>query len=336
MESFPPPHYRTNPYLVQLFGSFPEEIDARYFSRRDALLGNFDVFHLHWPEVAVRGVNGLKSLLRGTIFLLVLLRIRIGKKALVRTLHDQVPHEAPNFLQRWVIDLSERWTTLWIVLGDGSHPPPGSLTRSSVIGHFKNWFEHADIEPVPGRLLHFGLVRRYKGVDNLVREFQKIEDPDLTMRIVGAIEDEDLERRIVRATEADSRITAVSNYVPDEQLVEEVLSSSLVVLPFTRITNSSSLILALSLNRPVLAPAAPSIVEGAHEVGDDWVFLYEGDLTSAHIEWAMERIRGHTPSAPPDLSSRDWERIGREHAEAFRFAYAAIQAPAARKRRVHL
>ncbi|MGB3411608.1 MAG: glycosyltransferase [Microthrixaceae bacterium] len=336
MESFPPPHYRTNPYLVQLFGSFPEEIDARYFSRKDALLGNFDVFHLHWPEVAVRGVSGVKSLLRGVVFLLILLRIRIGKKALVRTLHDQVPHEAPNFLQRWVIGLSERWTTLWIVLGDGSDPPPGSLTRNSVIGHFKDWFDHPDLDPVPGRLLHFGLVRRYKGVDNLVREFRKLDDPHLTMRIVGAIEDEDLEREIVRAAEADSRITAVNKYVPDRQLVEEVLTSSLVVLPFTRITNSSSLILALSLNRPVLAPGAPSIVEVADEVGEGWVFLYDGDLTSAHIELAMERVREHTPSGPPDLSSRDWEKIGRDHAEAFRFAYAAIQSPTARNHKAHL
>ncbi len=335
MESFPPPHYRSNPYIVQLFGSFPEEIDARYFSRKDALLGNFDVFHLHWPEVAVRGVNGVKSLLRGTVFLLVLLRIRIGNKALVRTLHDQVPHEAPNFLQRWVIGLSERWTTLWIVLGDGSEPPPNSLTRRSVIGHFKDWFDHEDADPVPGRLLHFGLVRRYKGVDNLIREFRKLEDPELTLRIVGTIEDEDLERQIVRASENDSRITAVNNYVADEQLVEEVLASSLVVLPFTRITNSSSLILALSLNRPVLAPAAPSIVEVADEVGRDWVYLYDGDLTSAHIASALKRVRENTPADPPDLSKRDWDRIGRDHAEAFRFAYAATQVPAARKPEIH-
>lgn len=325
MESFPAPHSQTNPYSVQLFRSFPPEVDASYFSWIGAIRGDYDVFHLHWPEVFVRSVSGPKSLIRGALFLLILIRIRIGKKALVRTLHDQVPHEPPNFLQKWLIELSERWTTLWIVLSSASEAPEGALSRRSTIGHFENWFEPIEIAPVPGRLLHFGLVRRYKGVDTLVRAFQELDDPALSLRIVGTVQDEDLERTITEACAADSRITADCNYVSDEVLRSEVLSSSLVVLPFSRITNSSSLVLALSLQRPVLAPSAPSILEIAEEVGPGWVYLYDDTLAPADIETALRQVRDCPPSQPPDLSLRDWTRIGHDHAEAFEFAYASVR-----------
>lgn len=320
LESFGPPHERTNPYSIRLVESFPPRVEMRYFTWRRALLEPFDVFHLHWPEVKVRGTSGPRSLLRGTLFLLLLLRVRLTRRGLVRTLHDSIPHEAPNALQRWVIGLSERWTTLWIVLNDDTPAPPGAVTRRSRIGHFGDWFEPGGTTAVPGRLLHFGLVRRYKGIDTLLREFERIRDPSLSLRIVGLVHEDDLADEMERVSERDPRVTVENAFVSDERLCTEILSSELVVLPFSRITNSSSLLVALSLGRPVLAPEAPSIVEVADEVGDGWVQLYEGELTAAHVLDALDAVRAFDDDARPDLTSRSWTTIGEEHAEAFELA----------------
>lgn len=329
LESFGPPHSQTNPYIIQLYASLPSRIDAQYFSWRRALTGSFDVFHLHWPEIFVRGVSRPKALIRGTLFLLILLRIRLGKKALVRTLHDRTPHEPPNFLQAWVIGLSERWTTLWITLSSDSTAPSGAPTRRSVIGHFVDWFEPAGVdetpvESVPGRLLHFGLVRRYKGVTTLLREFHELNDPALSLRIVGVIHDDALRAELKEFCRIDSRISANDSYVSDDVLRAEVLASSLVVLPFTRITNSSSVILALSLNRPVLAPCVPSIKEVADEVGHNWVHLYEGQLEAVDIQTTLAELSRSVPEGAPDLSLRAWSRIGEEHADAFEAAWNLV------------
>lgn len=295
----------------------PPSVDAQYFSWGRALKGDYDVFHLHWPEILVRGVSKPKALIRGTLFFLVLLRIKIGRKALVRTLHDRIPHERPNVLQRFVINLSERWTTLWITLNSESLPPSGAPYRRSLIGHFKDWFDPSDRDPIKGRLVHFGLVRRYKGVTDLIEAFSDLPDQSLTLRIVGAVQDPSLKSEIDVLCQDDPRVTLDDSYVSDETLRSEVLDSSLVVLPFSRITNSSSLILALSLNRPVLAPAASSIVEVAEEVGPGWVILYQGELSSEDLAGALDHVETSLPDVPPDLSLRSWDVIGQDHAAAF-------------------
>jgi beta-1,4-mannosyltransferase len=318
LESFGPPHERTNPYSVQLFAAFPDRVHAHHFSWRSALKGDYEVFHLHWPEVKVRGTTPLRSFVRGTLFLLLLVRIRLGRRALVRTLHDLTPHEAPNRLQRWVIGLSERWTTLWITLNRSTRPPTTAPERFAPIGNFVGWFPPtSEVTPVRGRLLHFGLVRRYKGVETLIDEFRTIDDRGLELRVVGAIHEPMLAQQIARASETDARITAVDAYVSDEQLRDEILASELVVLPFAQITNSSSLLVALSLGRPVLAPAAPSILEVAQEVGDGWVHIYEGELQADHITAAIRAVRAAVGAGAPDLSARDWTIIGELHADAF-------------------
>lgn len=330
LESFGPPHNRMNPYGVLLVQAFPEYVDAQYFSWWAALKGDYDVFHLHWPEVFVRAVSrhGLarpKAVIRGILFLLILLRIRFGKKALVRTLHDSVPHERPNGIQNWLIGLSEKWTTLWIVLNADSEPPGGAPYEASMIGHFRDWFEPSDASPVPGTILHFGSIRPYKGVPTLLKEFGKVADPALRLRIVGAVHDEALKDEISRLVPEDSRVHFRDSFLTDDDLRSELLRCSLVVLPFTRITNSSSLLVALSLNRPVLAPSAPSIVEVANEVGDGWVHLYDGDLTAADIERAIKMVSESPPVGSPDLSLRDWSLIGEQHADAFDAALERVR-----------
>ena len=332
LESFGPPHQQTNPYIVQLYRAMPPSVDALYFSWGRALRGDYDVFHLHWPEIFVRGVTRPKALIRGTLFLLLLLRLRLGRKALVRTLHDRIPHEAPNPLQRVVIALSERWTTLWITLNSESRPPQGAPFVRSEIGHFKDWFAPPDREPQPGRLVHFGLVRRYKGVTRLIRAFAEVPDESLSLHIVGAVQDPILRDEIETLCAADPRVVVTDDYVSDDVLRSEVLDSQLVVLPFSRITNSSSLILALSLDRPVLAPRASSISEVAEEVGPGWVWLYDGELEADDIARALEHVTTALPTVPPDLSRRDWSVIGEDHAGAFAEAVALTRRQLRQKR----
>lgn len=320
LQSFIEPHERTNPYSVQLLASFPPDVHAECFTWGRALRGRYDVLHVHWPEVKVRGATAPRSVVRATLFLLVLVRVRLGRRGLVRTLHDATPHEPPTTLQRWIIDLSERWADVWVVLNNSTPTPHPAPTFVAPLGHSLDLVEPADAAPRRGRLLHFGLIRRYKGVESLVRAVRDCPDPELELRIIGAVQDDDLRHELRLAAHGDPRITAIDDYVPDDRLRSEIAESELVVLPFTRITNSSSLLLALSLGRPVLAPAAPSIVEVADEVGPGWVHTYDGDLRTEHIAAALAAHRTAPPAAPPDLNRRDWLQIGQVHADAYREA----------------
>jgi len=318
LESFRPPGVRTNPYLIRLFDSLPPQIHPRHFSWRGALFEPFDVFHLHWPEHLVRGSSPLRTVFRCCAFFLLLLRIRLSRAALVRTLHNQIPHEPGNLIQTWLIELSSRWTTLWITLNDFDVPPTSAAQIHAPLGHYC-----ADGHPISqehrtaGRLIHFGHVRRYKGIDSLLTAFAETTSSDLSLHILGETQDQGLRKEIQLAERNDPRVTWNNCFATQEQLIAEVLAAELAVLPFNEVTNSSSVIFALSFERPVLIPAGRLAQELSNEVGPRWVHTYEPPLLGSAIESTLELLMETWPEQSPNLASREWKRIGRLHAEAF-------------------
>jgi beta-1,4-mannosyltransferase len=321
LESFGPPHGRNNPYFLLLLESFPDTVEVRYFSWRTALAGSFDVFHLHWPEVVLRGRTRLRSLVRLLLLTLLLVRIRLQRKGLVRTLHNLAPHEPVTTLQAAVMALADRSTTVWITLSERIAPPTPAPIVVALHGHFRDWFtETGPTQPVRGRLLFCGRIRRYKGLDRLLGAFAQLGDDTASLHIVGRTEDRELGAELRRAAEADQRITAIDDFVTDDVMAWEVRESELVVLPFVDMTNSSTLVLALSLDRAVLVPTLPVTEELAWEVGAGWVQLYEGDLDGATLAGALERARLSRCLPRPDLSRREWAPIGAAHAGAFELA----------------
>lgn len=321
LESFVAPHAQTNPYSTQLFDSFPPSVAAEYFTWKRALIGNYDVFHVHWPEVKLRGASPFKSFLRSTLFLVTLLRIRVTRRALVRTLHDRQPHEPLSRLQQWIADLCDRWTTVWIVLNEHVPPPTDAPVILAPHGHYRDWFDADRSTPIrPGRLIHFGLIRRYKGVDSLLTAFRATPGPDLRLRIAGRPMDDSSAEAIAAAVASDERISARCEFIPDEELAVEILESELVVLPFVAVTNSGSLMLALSLGRPALVSKSPTVDALSAEVGSGWVHAYDGELDPGTIERTLEKVRSEPRSSEPDLSAREWPLVGELHADAFRLA----------------
>jgi beta-1,4-mannosyltransferase len=334
LESFGPPRARSNPYRLQLVSSMTEPVKLVYFSWGRALTGRFDVFHVHWPEVVLQGRTRLRTAVRSALFVAVLLRLRVQRKAVVRTLHDLAPYEPLPAIQQLAIRLLDRWTTLWITLSSTTRPPRPGPTAVAPIGHYRDWFAGTPRAAArPGRIVHFGLLRRYKGIDALLAAFTAMPDDCATLRIVGYPQDGQTAAAIERACRADPRISAVTEYVPDDDLVREVTESELVVLPVDRLTNSSSLVLALSLDRPVLVPSTAITEEVAAEVGPGWVLTYQGTLGPDDICRALATVRrSSVDAAAPDLSRRDWDVVCAQHAAAFTRAVAIADLAAGRRK----
>ena len=170
--------------------------------------------------------------------------------------------------------------------------------------------------------MHVGLVRRYKGIDALLRAFSALAGEDLSLRIVGSTIDEDVAAEIRSAVAADGRISTLDAYLSDDALVREITASELVVLPFAGVTNSGSLLLALSLDRPVLVRSQPLTEQLAAEAGPGWVLTFTGSLEADVIRQALDTVRDPRSPEAPDLSARDWDAIGAAHAVAFETAVA--------------
>ncbi|MFP7833517.1 glycosyltransferase [Marisediminicola sp. LYQ134] len=299
------------------------DVELKTFSWRSALLTRFDVFHAHWPENLLAGSSTIKSGVRRFLTLLLLVKLRVGRVAVVRTMHNL---ELPSGLSRFddfVLRRLDAMTTLRIRLNDSTPTEAGRDYALIPHGHYRDWFGRFEKRPpVPGRLAYFGLIRRYKGVELLVERFHTL-DSSFSLHIGGKPSSAEIRQTLEDAAGADDRISLDLRYLSDADLVSIATEAELVVLPYRFMHNSGGALAALSLGTPVLVPANDVNARLAAEVGSGWVMQYEGDLTSAAIEEA-HRSATPRPPTPPDLSGRAWSTAGRDHVAAYRRAVALV------------
>jgi beta-1,4-mannosyltransferase len=318
-------------YSSQLeFGKAAETTNV-YFSWPRALFGRVDVFHAHWPEYWIRNRQPVKAALQKVLFPLMLVRFRLQGVPIVRTLHNLAPHEKGGKLEGVLLSLFDRWTTLSIRLNRATEVPSGRPYVTILHGHYVDRFAHLPRPAAqPGRVLYFGHIRPYKGVDTLIDAFRATEGNELSLRIVGKPKGPELPARIAAAEAADARISSRLEFVDDDVMVAEVSRSALVVLPYREMHNSGALIVALSLGRPTLVPRSPANEALAAEVGRDWVLQYDGELNADILRGALDEVAGRDPVDVPDLDGRGWDVMGERHYRAY---VLARQLQRARRRR---
>lgn len=322
LQSFPEGRPTTNPYLVQLVMALRPQTVVFGFSWRRALFGRYDVFHIHWPERLCRGTSPARSLIRRMLLRALLVRLRLGRTAVVRTLHNESPHEPGTDPETALLRRLDALTTLWIALNPATMKPRAARSGSPLItiphGDYRAWFERMPRPaPIPGRLVFAGLIRPYKGVEELITAFAALPGDSLTLRIVGLPASPELATAIRESADVDQRITHELRYLADSELAEEVGRAELVVLPYRSMQNSGAALLALSLERPVLVPANAVTDSLAREVGAGWVETFVGPLAPEVLTRAIAELRATPRSHPPDLSARAWPVIADMHREAY-------------------
>jgi glycosyltransferase involved in cell wall biosynthesis len=153
------------------------------------------------------------------------------------------------------------------------HGPYDHLAPGSVIGA-------ADAPSAPSdegicRLLYFGVIRPYKGVEDLVRAFDLLAPEEIDrwhLTIVGETWESWTEPlRLVAESRYRSRMTVVNRYVDDSEVPGIFGAADVVVLPYRRSSSSGPLHIAMSAGLPVVVTRVgglPEAVEG-----------YEGAVT---------------------------------------------------------
>jgi beta-1,4-mannosyltransferase len=322
LHSLRPPDGTTK-YVDQLVDGAAPEVDVRFFSWRTALRERYDVLHVHWPELLIRDSRRpwLRPVRRRLLDLL-LLRLRLQQIPLVWTAHNVHPHETGTASEQRSLRRFTRAIDLVVRLNPASPVTAGRTDVTIPHGHYRQRFsQYPQPGAEPGRLLYFGIIRPYKGIDTLLDAFSRVPGEGLRLRVVGKPHEGQAEM-VEAAGARDARISSLLRYVDDDVLVEEIRRAQLVVLPYRGVMhNSGSLLAALSLDRPVLVPASATNAALAEEIGPGWVLQYQGDLTPEVLRDAIERTTDLPPGGPR-LDDRDWDEVGRRHADAYRRARA--------------
>lgn len=324
-----------NPYQSLLYTALGQRgVTVTELSGR-GLAAQADIFHIHWPDLIPARPSLLLAVARSLLYTGLIWFMKRRGTRIVWTVHNLEPHEVhhPRLSARFLGWFRRRVDGV-ILLSRANQRAmleafPELTAAPSVIvpiGHYRGVYpEPPDRESARAALdltdrarvaLFFGLLRPFKQVEALIETARQLDDPELTVIIAGKADDPAYVARLRAAAGDDSRIRLIPGFVPDSRVSLLFAAADLVVLPFRDVTNSSSAVLAVSLNKPVLVPSMGSLPELAAVVGPQWVRLYGGVLDpptlAAALDWA------NTPGRPPcaDLSALDWKRIA-ERTEAF-------------------
>lgn len=328
---FPRRRATTNPYIVMLGESLQAHPDIELidFSWRTALTGEYDIIHLHWPEILLRGRTPARRWAKEAAFATLLTQLRLRRRALVRTYHNaELPRDLTKAQER-LLRRAESQTALWVVLNEVSRPPSPAPVRLIPHGHYRNWYDrYRPSAMVPGRIGYFGLIRRYKAVDVLVSAFLESAAtlPGLSLSIAGKPSTAQLANELVALAADDPSIEFQFKFLSDPELVAHVTAAQLIALTHREMFNSGTALAALSLDRPVLLPRNSVNEALADEVGAEWVLLYDQPLSDQDLLAAMRRVQARpVTDRGPNLTARDWELAGEAHASAYRAALAMLR-----------
>jgi beta-1,4-mannosyltransferase len=289
-----------------------------------SLLRRYDLWHIHWPDFAMRA-EGVRAAYRALKFLGVISLARLLGTRIIWTAHNLTPHERSGrrvvdfywkrFVRRidGVISLTSAGVPELLGRFPGLEGKPLAITPH---GHYRDFYptppsrEEAraalGIPPGATVFLYFGLIRPYKNVPELVRAFSKLEDANARLIICGEPRRVN-EQTIMSEWKADPRVMPKLGRIPEEEVAVAFAGSDLVVLPIRRPFNSGTLMLALSFARPVLIGWSPTVSEIRDLVGGAWIHTYEHDLTPEGLRRAAATL--DRTGGSPDLSDFEWEPI---------------------------
>lgn len=324
------PKFSDNPYLSLLTQRLEQRgVHVEDFTFARAFRERWDVIHIHWPDLHLKARTSWRGLAKQLRLAIAFSFARMRNSKIVWTIHNLTPHERHHSLPERVFPLwYPRSVTHVIAMttsglqaayetyrslrskhaaviphGHYRHAYPSAIARQDALQHLR----------LPARFtfLFFGNIRPYKNVPRLIEAFRSLERDDVQLLIVGQPGGGMEVGQLMQLVAGDERIHLRLEFVSERDVPIYLGAANVVVLPFDNILNSGSALLALSFNRPVLAPRLGSLPEIQQRVGARWVELYDGALATHHLALAL-REAAIGEDEVVDLAQFDWDVIGQQ------------------------
>lgn len=345
--SFPPMSDASrNPYLFLIKKNFQaNDVEVVESTSKPSFIwllkhvGSVDVLHFHWLQYHYINVSKLKA----DFFLVFLFSLKlivaklIGYK-IVWTAHNIQSHEnicpkTDKFLVGLMLVLcnavichceyAKRELQKIRQCGDKIF-----VSRlPNFIGIYSNETDKAaarkalGIESKEFVYLFLGEIRAYKGLEDLIEAFKISADTTSLLLIAGKAMFAKDKIKLDKLSDQNGRIKMHAEFIADDNLQNYLHSADIVVFPFRSITMSSSLLLAMSFSKPVIAPKLGGIPE---YVDSSCGILYDPNepdaLTKVFGSVDKEACANLGYQALQRVSPWTWEKLSQEMACVYRAA----------------
>jgi glycosyltransferase involved in cell wall biosynthesis len=314
---------------------FMMRFDADYLRENH---GRIHILHLNWPHLIYYhdDAETMRRQMRDFVRTMELAR-ELGYK-LIWTAHNLYPHNRKHF----EIDREGRFEICRLATAIIAHCDFAAaeirqhfgraqnvfvIPHGNYLGVYANPFTREQARAqlgVPADAFVYGLygnVRPYKGIENLIDTFRRLPDQDRWLLIAGGSRDTDYLESIRRYIAEHPRIVLRTYYriAPFDDLLLILNAADVITLPFKDVTTSGTLMLALSMAKPIIAPALgclPMMADPGSGI------LYDPDETDA-LYHAMIAIRDRdlgeaSRVAFASAEKFDWGKIAAMTIEVYR------------------
>lgn len=304
------------------------------------LFRKVDIFHIHWPESILNNKKNIKKILKLIKFFMVLFFLKLRGVKVVWTVHNFRPHLRFTpykieeiFYKKWIY-----FVDALIFLSNASKSDfellyPNVSIHSTVIphGHYFDYLkkikptnylkEEYDIKENEFVIGHYGLIKPYKNITLLIKEFSKIKESNIRLIIAGKISKNDngLRADIIECAKLDERVTLHLKFLQDSELIEFHNLTDLCIYPYSDILNSGSIINSLSLGCPVVAPENNYFLELQENLKEKKLFLYKNQFSEKFIVSLLNNIDVCRVLNPKEnLSNYEWDISSRLSVDLFK------------------
>lgn len=353
------PAFRTaaaNPYNALLARALiAADMRVRDLSYLRVGFSRVDIIHLHWPDLTfLSGHRRWRIFARMALFSRLLSLARLRGARVVWTVHNVEPHE-----QRATAPLRARMRRMLVREVDGvlalsqanlqgalaAYPEfHGRPTAVTAHGHYRDEYdfsvtraearERLGIEPDVTLVVSVGQIRSYKNIPALLGAFRRAGNARTRLAVAGRVSGAGLADEIREAAAADPRVITDLEFQTDTHIALWLRASDLVALPYRKVENSGSALLALSADRPILVPALGSLIELRAQVGDEWVRTIVEDVSPAVLNDAIRWARDAPRADRVDLTLFDWHNVAHQTRDLYRAVHDRPPAAARRKSRI--
>jgi glycosyltransferase involved in cell wall biosynthesis len=251
------------------------------------------------------------------------------------TIHNLDPHEESGPVERWgtaqmlaladVVHTHDAGTAALVTARFGRRQGMVVVPHGHYLGCYPNTVRRAEARAVLSLaadafvFVSLGLLRPYKGLEELLPAFRSLPERDLVLLLAGKPGSKNYLSSLQALSAGDDRIRLEPRFLHPDEVQVYLNAADACVLPYRQITTSGAALLAFSFGLPVIAPALGAFL---NLVTDRRGLLYDpaepGALPGALVRARQTDWAGAGEEIRAWVAQFDWAEIGRKLLMAYR------------------
>ena len=330
------PNWYSNPYMTMLHTEpagdgyeLPGTVDPGVLMRELQNSRAKGPIHIHWTSPLIEKRKSEKEAEDFVDeFIRALEKAQARGRAVLWTVHNALPHDSkyPATAVRLHAEIARVADIIHVL----SQPTIDAIANEydlpshkvRILEHSSYMGVYGDREPMDvarnaigasadaRTVLFFGQLRPYKGLDQLFDASILLQDEHPVELLLAGKPAPELKDELRRINDSGVAVTSALRFIEDSEVAAWFSAADVTVLPYRKVLNSGSMMLAASYGLPLVLPAEEALLA---DFGDEsWIRFFDTDRAAESIaeilsdDWylapetrqaALEFARGRSPVA---------------------------------------